>query len=156
MLRHPAYVGQHAAYRFDVRAGKERSHSGGVMRKVTHMRERAIDNPERVALSTDVCPALIEPELAARAHAVLALNKANSAGNNPNPLATLFRGMTYCGHCGDRLGTAKSPGAHGGDGWPQRRCYRCNSAHVPGRSPVLAVGRVSPHRCWIRRRGPTS
>src|SRR5262245_25700962 len=54
MLRHPAYVGRNVAYRFDVRATKERSHSGGVMRKVTKVRERAIDDAERVALSPDV------------------------------------------------------------------------------------------------------
>jgi DNA invertase Pin-like site-specific DNA recombinase len=135
MLRHPAYVGQHAAYRFAVSATKERSHATGVTYKVTRMRERALDDPNRVALPPETCPALIEPELAARVHAQLALNKANSAGNNPDPLATLFRGMTYCGHCGDKMGTSKSAGAHGGDGWPQRRCYRCNSARVPGRAP---------------------
>ena len=135
MLRHPAYVGQHAAYRFAVSATKERSHATGVTHKVTRMRERALDDPDRVALPPKTCPALIEPELAARVHAQLALNKANSAGNNPDPLATLFRGMTYCGHCGDKMGTSKSAGAHGGDGWLQRRCYRCNSARVPGRTP---------------------
>jgi hypothetical protein len=137
MLRHPAYVGQHAAYRFAVRALKERSHVSGVTHKVTKMRERAIDDPDRVALPAEVCPALIDPELAARVRAVLALNKINNAGNNSDPLATLFRGMTYCRHCGDKMGTSKSGVAHGGEGWPQRRCYRCNSARVPGRAPCL-------------------
>jgi DNA invertase Pin-like site-specific DNA recombinase len=140
ILHHPAYVGRHSAYRYAVESVKERS--GGTMRKVKRMRERPIDDAERVLFSPDICPPLIAPELAARVRAVLTLNKANSAGNNPDPLATLFRGMTYCAHCGRLMGTCKKSRATTAAGGAILRRYRCNSNITPGR-PHCEAGRMT-------------
>jgi site-specific DNA recombinase len=123
ILHHPAYIGQHSAYRYQMRAIKERPAETGITRKVRKMRERATDDPMRIALPADACPALVSPELAARVHARLAITKAESAGHNPDPLATLWRGLVICGHCGGKLQTARNS-----DG-PGRR-YKCSNVVV--------------------------
>jgi hypothetical protein len=46
-----------------------------------------------------------------RALARLAITKAESPGRNPDPLATLWRSMAFCGHCGLRLRTKKVSGS---------------------------------------------
>jgi DNA invertase Pin-like site-specific DNA recombinase len=108
ILHHPAYVGQHSVYRWQTNNVKTRPADTGVTRKVRQMRERAMDDAARVMLPADVCPALVSPELAARVQARLTESKAASAGRNPDPLATLWRGMTVCGHCGGRLNTGQT------------------------------------------------
>lgn len=123
ILHHPAYVGQHSAYRWQMHTVKERPAATGITRKVRKMRERALDDPARVVLSSEVCPALITPELAARVHARLARTKAESAGRNPDPLATIWRGMAVCGHCGGRLGTGTNSERTG-------RRYKCMNVRV--------------------------
>lgn len=123
MLHNPAYWGQHSAYRWQVRPIKQRPAETGITRKVRKMSERAVDDPARVALSANACPALVSPELAARVEARLAITKAQSAGHNPDPLATLWRGMAICGHCGGRLQTAQNADSAG-------RRYKCSSEQV--------------------------
>src|SRR5262249_7727137 len=49
--------------------------------------------------------------------------KAASAGNNPDPLATLWRGMAFCGHCGGRLHTAPTTFGTG-------RRYKCAGVSI--------------------------
>jgi DNA invertase Pin-like site-specific DNA recombinase len=132
ILHHPAYVGQHSVYRYAVSA--ENDFSTGVMHKVVTTRERAPDDPERIALSVEVCPPLISPQLAARVAAQLMRNKLASAGNNPDPLATLWRGMAFCGHCGSHLATAKIGGSKNTTDLSRRR-YRCASVTDPGQPP---------------------
>ncbi len=136
MAHNPAYIGQHSAYRWETSATKERPAETGVTRKVYKTRERAIDDPKRVPLPPETCPALIDPELAARVAARLAQNKAESAGRNRDPLATLFRGMAYCGHCGYPLGTYTRTQKNGTT--PRR--YRCAGMTVIGRAPCPGAG----------------
>ncbi len=132
ILQHPAYWGQHSAYRWQNTSVKVRPADTGITTKVRKMRERAEDDPARVALPASACPALVSPELAARVHARLAENKAESAGRNPDPLATLWRGMAVCGHCGGRLST----GLH-----RSGRRYKCATVLM------TAVSRASPRAC---------
>src|SRR5258708_7398541 len=51
----------------------------------------------------------------------MGITKAESAGRNLDPLATLWRGLAVCGHCGGRLGTAPASKGQG------RRRYVCRS-----------------------------
>jgi recombinase-like zinc beta ribbon protein len=75
-----------------------------VTRKVRHVAEREMDDPDRVALPK-ACPPLVSRAMGARVQLRLAQNKAASAGRNPDPLETLWRGMALCGHCGRPIGT---------------------------------------------------
>src|SRR5258707_8202872 len=102
MLHHPAYWGEHSAYRFEHTTTKVRPADTGITRKVRRARERDTDDPTRVALP-DACPALISAELAARVHARLVQNKVENPGRNVDPLSTLWRGLAVCGHCGRRI-----------------------------------------------------
>jgi site-specific DNA recombinase len=134
ILKHPAYWGEHSAYRWQNSAVKVRPADTGITRKVRQQHERDVDDPDRVALH-GTAPALVSRELAERAHARLAQNKAESAGRNPDPLATIWRGMAVCGHCGGRMFTA--PATTNGDG----RRYRCLSRRsVNGGVPVPCPG----------------
>ncbi|HEV2459815.1 MAG TPA: recombinase family protein [Ktedonobacterales bacterium] len=105
LLRHPAYWGEHCAYRFAHTKEKVRPAETGISRKVHRIVERDTDDPVRVALPAGVCPALVSRELAARVRARLRENKVENAGRNRDPLATLWRGMGICGHCGQKLYT---------------------------------------------------
>jgi chemotaxis protein histidine kinase CheA len=124
-----------------VGAVKERNTETGITKKIIRTRERALDDPTRIALPVAACPALISPELAHRVQTQLALNKANAAGNNPDPLATIWRGMAYCGHCGAHMITARASWGKDDDGQPKRR-YRCASVTDPGQ-PVCPGGRFT-------------
>jgi hypothetical protein len=105
MLHHPAYWGEHSAYRWKSSAEKVRPVETGVTRKIWRVNERDVDDPERVALP-DACPPLVSKELAERAQGQLAKNKEDNPGRNADPLATIFRGMVVCGHCGSKMLTA--------------------------------------------------
>jgi DNA invertase Pin-like site-specific DNA recombinase len=118
ILHHPAYWGQHRIYRWRTTAEKIRPVTTGVTKKVRKMRERDADDLASVRVGAETCPPLIAPDLAARAQARLAVTKAQSAGNNPDPLATLWRGRIRYGHCGGRIHTAKVRGG------PKRK-YTC-------------------------------
>ncbi len=74
-------------------------------------------------------------------HAVLATNIAERAGNNPDPLATLWRGLAVCGHCGRRMETARVAAA--GDG----RRYRCRVRRIgpDGHTQRCSGGQGSMH-----------
>jgi site-specific DNA recombinase len=120
MLHHPAYWGAHSAYRWQHITEKVRPAETGITRKVRSVRERAEDDPARVALPEGVCPALVSRELAERAHVRLRANKAEQTGGNPDPLATIWRGMVVCGHCGQKMVTASAADGYG-------RCYYCRS-----------------------------
>src|SRR5258707_3378827 len=86
MLHHPAYWGAHSAYRRANTTEKVGPPETGITIKVRRRIERALDDPARIALPA-ACPALVCPALAARALAQLTVNKAESAGPNPDPLA---------------------------------------------------------------------
>jgi hypothetical protein len=78
----------------------------------------------------------VSRELAQAAQARLTQNKAESAGRNPDPLATIFRGMAVCGHCGARMFShtrSDSPG----------RIYSCHSRRESNAGvPVTCPGGV--------------
>jgi hypothetical protein len=112
MVSNPAYAGQRVAYRWQTKAVKERPIETGVTRKRRVMSLRAEDDPTCVVLPETTCPALVSPELAAKVRARLQENKTEWAGRPvADPLATLWRGMTVCGHCGGRLHTAQMHGS---------------------------------------------
>jgi DNA invertase Pin-like site-specific DNA recombinase len=145
MLWHPAYWGAHSAYRLQRTTTKVRPAETGITRKVRHISERALDDPARVALPNS-CPALVSPELAARVHAHLRENQAENAGRNPDPLATIWRGLAVCGHCGGKMYTGAI--ASGGG-----RCYSCRSyglvnggapTSCPGGAPTITAGVLDP------------
>ncbi|HEV8191240.1 MAG TPA: recombinase family protein [Ktedonobacterales bacterium] len=117
MLHNPAYWGEHSAYRFAHTSVKIRPADTGMTRKVWRVNERDVDDAERVALP-DACPPLVSKEVAARVAARLIKNKEDNPGRNADPLATIFRGMVVCGHCGGKMFTA--PGIKG-------RRYCCHS-----------------------------
>jgi DNA invertase Pin-like site-specific DNA recombinase len=136
VLWHPAYVGQHIAYRTQHTVVKVRP-PDGVTRKVRQTSERADDDPARVVLA-DACPALVSHEVAERVHARLRENQAESAGRNPDPLETLWRGLAVCGHCGSRTNTVNHP---------YGRRYRCSARTLfSGAGPNPCEGRGYSHR----------
>jgi Recombinase/Recombinase zinc beta ribbon domain len=123
LLHHLAYWGAHCAYRRQHQAVKVRPPETGITTKVHKTTVRADDDPMRIALPATVCPALVSRELAAQVHARLRENKAESAGRNPDPLATLWRGRVVCGHCGRRMGTKMASTGNG-------RRYACVSSRL--------------------------
>ena len=157
IAHHPAYWGQHSVYRWQSSAIKERPAETGITRKVRRTHERATDDPARVALPATACPALVSPDLAARAQARLTQTKAESAGRNPDPLATIWRGLARCGHCGQSLHTAcvsEGPG----------RRYKCLGVRAdpltgqrvpcPGGAFTISAGVLDPAgwadvRAWL-------
>jgi DNA invertase Pin-like site-specific DNA recombinase len=124
ILHTPAYVGRHSINRWQTESIKTRPAETGITRKVRNQHERAFDDPARVFVPLSVCPALVSEELGARAAARMVITKNASAGRNPDPLATLWRGMSRCGHCGGPLHTGKT--SAGG------RRYRCDNIQVDG------------------------
>jgi DNA invertase Pin-like site-specific DNA recombinase len=141
MLRCPAYWGQHSAYRSETTKIKVRPADTGITKKVHHTRERALDDPARVALH-HTAPALVSKDLADRAQAQLTINKEQNAGNNPDPLATIWRGMAYCGHCGSRLTTGATRASKAGED-DRRYICRARQAVAGGITPPCAGGRFS-------------
>src|SRR5262249_41608648 len=133
MMHDPSYWGEHSAYRSKNTSEKVRSPSTGIVRKVRRRIERAMDDPDRVALP-NTCPALVSKELADRVAAQLEQNKENNPGRLTDPLETIWRGMAVCGHCGKRMFTGPSYNGHG-------RRYNCGSRR--GRN----AGGVVPTSC---------
>src|SRR5258708_26474810 len=80
------------------------------------------------------CPALISTEQAARVHARLIQNKLDNPGRNVDPLATLWRGLAVCGHCGRRMMTATATDGYG------RRYYCRSRTSTNGGLPIPRPG----------------
>jgi DNA invertase Pin-like site-specific DNA recombinase len=148
MLHTPAYWGEHSAYRYQNTSVKVRPAETGITRKVKHQSERDVDDPDRVALHA-TAPALVSKELAERVAARLVKNKEDNPGRLADPLATIWRGMVVCGHCGGKMFTA--PGSAG-------RRYYCRSriakTHGGGALPMSCpAGWVSMHASALDRVG---
>jgi DNA invertase Pin-like site-specific DNA recombinase len=139
IIHHPAYCGEHSAYRWNNTSEKIRPVETGITRKIRRKRERDIEDRDRVALP-NACPALVSKELAARAQAQLAKNKENNPGRNVDPLETIFRGMTYCGRCGSKMHTA--PGDKGRRYYCRARVQR-NGSSIPIACPGGAVSMLA-------------
>jgi site-specific DNA recombinase len=131
MMHDPSYWGEHSAYRSKNTSEKVRSPSTGVVRKVRRRTERAMDDPDRVALP-DTCPALVSKELAERVAMQLEKNKENNPGRLTDPLETIWRGLAICGHCGRRMFTSPAPNGHG-------RRYNCGSRRGRNTDAVRAI-----------------
>jgi site-specific DNA recombinase len=148
ILHHPAYWGEHSAYRYQNTSIKVRPAETGITRKVKHQSERDVDDPDRVALHA-TAPALVSKELAERVAARLVKNKEDNPGRLADPLETIWRGMVVCGHCGGKMFTA--PGSAG-------RRYYCRSriakTHGGGTLPMSCpAGWVSMHASALDRVG---
>jgi DNA invertase Pin-like site-specific DNA recombinase len=131
MLWHPAYWGEHSAYRRQRQTIKVRPPETGITRKVRQVTVRDEDDPARVALP-NACPALVSKELAERVHVRLRENQQESAGRNPDPLETLWRGLIVCGHCGRRVGTMRHR---------HNRVYICSARlNRSGARPIPCAG----------------
>jgi site-specific DNA recombinase len=124
ILRHPAYVGAHAAYRWQMQTSKTRDPMTMITSKTRRQRVRDDDDPARVALSEQACPPLVDTDTAQAALTRLAGNKAASVGRNHDVLATIWRGLAVCGHCGARLHTKQGHRTEGG------RRYSCLALHA--------------------------
>lgn len=107
LLRHPVYVGQLTANRWQETKVKGRG--------TVQTRRPAC---EQVVLP-GVAPALVSPEVAAAAQARLATNQQLSVRNNHHPEAALLRGLGRCGYCGTTL---QAVSTHWGT------VYRCRGA----------------------------
>jgi DNA invertase Pin-like site-specific DNA recombinase len=157
ILHHPAYWGEHSAYRYQNTSIKVRPAETGITRKVKHQSERDVDDPDRVALHA-TAPALVSKELAERVSARLVKNKEDNPGRLADPLETLWRGMVVCGHCGKKMFTA--PGSTGRRYYCRSRIARTHGGGValpidcPGGMVGMAASALDPHgwadaRAWI-------
>jgi DNA invertase Pin-like site-specific DNA recombinase len=122
LIHHPAFTGQHVAYRFEHRKMKVRDN--GVTRKVSTIRERADDDPARVPLP-GACPALVSRELANMARARLVENRRENSCRIVRPdLAILRAGIARCAYCGDPVTVQVDKERMPGTDVATRR-YRC-------------------------------
>jgi site-specific DNA recombinase len=146
--RTPAYWGANEAYRYETSTIKERPALTGITRKRRQTRERAPDDPLRVAFPATTAPAIVSPELAARARARIEENHAEWSGRPvADPLATIWRGLAVCGHCGARLRTAQLHGS-------ANRRYTCQGMRpdpitgqrspCPGGAFTMSAGQLDP------------
>jgi site-specific DNA recombinase len=159
ILHHPAYWGEHSAYRTENTAVKVRPVETGITRKVKRHSERDLDDPARVALP-NVCPPLVSKAVAERVTARLTQNRIDNPGRLADPLATIFRGMTVCGHCGGRMFTAPTSVDDGRRYYCRsRRLSNSSGGAIPTDCPggVVSMGAVvlDPHgwadvRAWLR------
>src|SRR5260221_107080 len=139
MAWNPAYWGEHSAGRNERTAVKVRPVETGITKKVRKTRERDADDPLRVALP-NASPALVSRDLVSRVHVRLAQNKEDSAGRNVDPLATLWRRLAVCGHCGQKMYTGTR--ALGRGRWYSCRARSMNGARFDrcsGHAPTIAA-----------------
>ena len=157
MLHHPAYWGEHSAYRHKYSTVKVRPVETGVTKKVKARHEREVDDPNRVALP-NTCPPLVSKDLAERVAARLVQNKRD----NPGRLPTRWRRLAWHGGvrpCGEKMFTAPGiqrsslllPLAYRGHSWWWRR----PAHHLPRWLGEYARQRVDPAgwadvREWLR------
>jgi len=145
MLHTPAYWGEHSAGRWRNSSEKIRPADTGITRRIKRQSERDADDPARVALP-NACPPLVSKDLAERVAARLVKNKEDNPGRLADPLATIWRGMAVCGHCGRKMFTA--PGSTG------RRYYcRARIARTHGGGVALPIdcpgGMVGMAAWWV-------
>lgn len=126
-LIHPAYVGRHIAYRWQITQLRERDTTTGILRYVNKRVERAADDEERIPLPAEVCPPLVDEATALAVQARLINNRAESVRHHQDPEATLLRsGYIFCGHCGRKMYTHR-PGGE----WR----YTCNTFRLTPEMP---------------------
>jgi hypothetical protein len=98
ILKHPAYYGQHSAFRWEYLKRREVDTLSGENVVVNTTREREIGD-KRVILA-DAAPPIISLEIAEAVAARLASNQAASQRNNKHPEVALLRGgFAKCGLC---------------------------------------------------------
>ena len=115
LLHNPIYWGEPVALK------KRNVPVDKAVRHLYRRRMRDVPRPaeERVALPSTIAPTLVSKELAERVHARLRTNQQLAPRNNRQPLASLLRGLAYCGVCGTRMTLVNGNRTLAG---PQFRC----------------------------------
>lgn len=138
LLKNPSYKGTHLVNKH--KTTKIDNHDGT---KPKHLvRKRTEDDPEVTIIPI---PVIVDPELWQRVQGKLTANRAESTRRNSDPESTLLRaGFAYCGHCRQKMRTAK----HHSGGY---RMYECsygqmshdgNGAICPGGSFAIRASEV--------------
>lgn len=119
ILQHPAYYGQHSAFRWETIKRKEFNERGEPVTKIDKV-EHEVSDGRRISLP-DAAPALITRELAEAVRSRMEQNKAEAARHNKHPEATLLRGgFVKCGQCGNNMVVAHTSEREG-----HKILYRC-------------------------------
>jgi site-specific DNA recombinase len=125
IVKHPAYSGAPAAYRFNWGSETRTDAVTGATHEVMTRRERAAGDVRIIPLPTAACEPLVTPELAARARRRLTANKREAARHNRDADATLLRGgYIYCVRC-RRTMTTRRYQRDGKAHWGYR-CPQCD------------------------------
>jgi hypothetical protein len=128
LIHHPAYVGQHVAYRWQHQKVKVRDATTHITRKIVSVRERDENDPTRVPLPNAISEPLVSVELAEAARARLAENRTENSCHIERPdLAILRAGIARCGYCGGPLAVQTDVTRMPGSDDTTRR-YRCRVA----------------------------
>jgi site-specific DNA recombinase len=107
ILLHPGYIGEHVGYRMGSNLRKIRDDFTGRTHEVRHWWERPLEDPDRVLLPAEACLPLVDRAVAERAHAQMALNKAEAIRNNRDPERALLRaGHVVCGYSNGNMHVA--------------------------------------------------
>jgi site-specific DNA recombinase len=111
ILSNPAYIGKHTAWRHE-RQIAEISHpiTGEVFERVRTVL-RSEHDTDRVALSEQTCPPLVEDATFYAVQQILKQNKQLASRNMNDPTKALLRsGFIHCGYCGRMMSSFLSPG----------------------------------------------
>ncbi|MBA2682794.1 MAG: recombinase family protein [Ktedonobacteraceae bacterium] len=123
ILSNAAYMGQYVAYRTITNTAQERTPEGQ-MRLQSRTTLRNEEDPSRVVLSEETCPAIIGRELFEKVQEQLKLNKEEASRNNTYLDSYLLRsGLAVCGYCGSNM-IANTSGLVG----KKVKTYRCGRA----------------------------
>jgi DNA invertase Pin-like site-specific DNA recombinase len=106
IAKNPAYCGRYVAYRTVTTAGQQPDEDGHLQVYV-RTRTRPEDDPARVVLPPDICPAIVSEELFEEVQRQLKHNQQESTRNSNDPHAYLLRGgFAICGYCGGVMTTS--------------------------------------------------
>ena len=111
ILSNPAYIGKHTAWRYE-RQIAEITHpiTGEVFERVRTVLRTEHDT-DRVALSEQTCPPLVEDATFYAVKQFLKQNKQLASRNMNDPTKALLRsGFIHCGYCGRMMSSIVSPG----------------------------------------------
>jgi DNA invertase Pin-like site-specific DNA recombinase len=139
VIGHPAYVGNHAAYREKTVKRKEVDTYTGQTKTFARRIKRAENDPARVSLAS-AAPAIVSAELAEAALNRLPDNQNDAPRRLMDPEASLLRGRVRCGLCGRRMSLrqarshgVKKPGVYTYYCSKDRRTYAENERCTVGK-----------------------
>jgi site-specific DNA recombinase len=111
IVSHPAYMGQHSAFRIQKVHRRDRDEVTGTVKRVKQDVERSLDDGVRLTLPESACPPLVTPEFWYAARASRKRNQLQSKRNNRHPEESLLRGgFVVCGYCGRPMNVKPSRG----------------------------------------------